>query len=151
MRWLPSYCSENQRNSIYKLCTSAMQSASNEIASKGEKNQRKENALDNSDDNATDDGFLIFNTDTIANKNYNVQELELITYFNDNGTLLETLHKFPTIKKLFLRYNTSLCSSAAVERLFSFAGYITSPTRGSLSDNTFMQLVFMKGNQEYTE
>ncbi|KAG0712830.1 hypothetical protein GWK47_017565 [Chionoecetes opilio] len=47
---------------------------------------------------------------------------------------------------LFLRYNTAMPSSAAVERLFSFGKDINRAKRSSLSDENFNMLMFMKGN-----
>jgi len=48
--------------------------------------------------------------------------------------------------KLFIRYNTALPSSAAVERLFSTAGNVLRPKRSSLTASNFEQLVLLKGN-----
>lgn len=50
--------------------------------------------------------------------------------------------------KLFIKYNTSLPSSAAAERLFSTAGNILRPKRSSLTANNFEQLVMLKGNSQ---
>jgi hypothetical protein len=50
--------------------------------------------------------------------------------------------------ELFIRYNTPLPSSAAVERLFNSAGDILRPKRSSLSSSNFEKLVFMRGNME---
>lgn len=50
--------------------------------------------------------------------------------------------------KLFIKYNTSLPSSAAAERLFSTAGDILRPKRSSLTANNFEQLVMLKGNSK---
>ncbi|KAG0724121.1 SHC SH2 domain-binding protein 1 B [Chionoecetes opilio] len=47
---------------------------------------------------------------------------------------------------LFLRYNTAMPSSAAVERLFSLGKDINRAKRSSLSDENFNMLMFMKGN-----
>lgn len=47
---------------------------------------------------------------------------------------------------LFIRYNTPVPSSAAVERLFSIASDIIRPKRSRLTANTFEKLVFLKGN-----
>ena len=47
---------------------------------------------------------------------------------------------------LFIRLNTPLPASAAVERLFSCAGMIMNDRRTRLSDKNFENLVFLKVN-----
>ena len=47
---------------------------------------------------------------------------------------------------VFLKFNTPLPSSAAVERIFSTAGDIIRPKRSCLSASNFEELVFLKGN-----
>ena len=54
---------------------------------------------------------------------------------------------WPQLKELFLRLNTPLPASAAVERLFSTAGLVMSYKRTRLSDRNFENLVFVKANQ----
>lgn len=49
---------------------------------------------------------------------------------------------------LFIKYNTPLPSSAAVERLFSVGGDILRSKRAALTAINFEQLVFMKGNMD---
>ena len=73
-------------------------------------------------------------------------EMQAMKYLQDNRSTLQSLDDYPAVKSVFIRYNTALPSSAPVERLFSFAGMIHSPKRGSLSDTLFEQLVLMKGN-----
>ena len=68
------------------------------------------------------------------------------------GTPL-TPDRFPIVYrkvwvKLFLKYNTPLPSSAAVERLFSSAGDILRPKRSILTNQNFEKLVFMRGNMQ---
>ena len=48
--------------------------------------------------------------------------------------------------ELFIKYNTPLPSSAAVERLFCMGRDILRAKRSSLSSTNFQQLVFLKGN-----
>ena len=48
------------------------------------------------------------------------------------------------IKDLFIKYNTPLPSSAAVERLFSIGKDVLKPKRSGLTDEHFEMLVFLK-------
>lgn len=59
---------------------------------------------------------------------------------------LELLNLYPSIKKVFIRFNTPLPSSAAVERLFSYASMFNVPKFNRLNDETFEIRVLMKCN-----
>lgn len=59
---------------------------------------------------------------------------------------LQSLSTFPTIKNIFLRYNTALPSSASVERLFSVAGDICSRKRASMTDRNFEDTLIYRYN-----
>lgn len=74
-------------------------------------------------------------------------ELQLYKYLDDKRSGINSLNDYPIVKKIFLRYNTCLPSSAPVERLFSFASIVNSPRRNALSDSSFEKLVIMKANK----
>lgn len=71
-------------------------------------------------------------------------ELECINYLHDPSTEISSLESYPTVKKLFVKYNTSLASSAPVERAFSYGGMIFLPKRSNLTDEMFNMLVVLK-------
>ena len=50
-------------------------------------------------------------------------------------------------RELFIKYNTSIPSSAAVERIFSLGKDIMRPKRTRLTDKHFEMLVFLQGNK----
>ena len=50
---------------------------------------------------------------------------------------------------IFIRYNTTLPSSAPVERLLSVASIVLSKRRNRLNDNLFESLLLMKINKLY--
>ncbi|KAG0729419.1 hypothetical protein GWK47_000325 [Chionoecetes opilio] len=60
---------------------------------------------------------------------------------------------FPALSRaawvdVFVKYNTAIPSSAAVERLFSQGSDIMKAKRESLTSDNFERLVFMKGNMD---
>lgn len=69
---------------------------------------------------------------------------ELDLFMVDPDINLESLHKYPRIKALFLRFNTGLPSSAPVERLFSAGPLILTARRNRLSDEFFETLLILK-------
>ncbi|XP_057339645.1 zinc finger BED domain-containing protein 4-like [Microplitis mediator] len=56
------------------------------------------------------------------------------------------LDDYPTIRQVFLKFNTPLPSSAPVERLFSHATMMNLPKYNRLSDEHFEQRVLFKAN-----
>ncbi len=73
------------------------------------------------------------------------------SYLCDKSNSLDTLHRFPSIKKLFLKYNTSLPSSASVERLFSLGSHVLTPTRNKLMDSNFEKHLLLKANKRFIQ
>lgn len=60
--------------------------------------------------------------------------------FSPNSTVIDFS---PGLRNAFIDYNTSLPSSAPVERLFSLGKRVLSPMRTLLSDNNFEVLVML--------
>lgn len=75
----------------------------------------------------------------------------ILSYLSDaNCNMVEHLNNntYGIVKKMFIRYNTAIPSSAAVERLFSIAGLIETPRRNRLSDKNFEKLTLIKLNKD---
>lgn len=76
----------------------------------------------------------------------NALQLQAWQYLQNENTDLSILHQYPDIRELFIKYNTPLQSSVAVERLFSNAGMITTPKRKCMTDEYFEMLLIIKAN-----
>lgn len=90
------------------------------------------------EEESTIDDFLTFQPPVIG------QKTNLERYLEEPSTKISSLDHFPDVKKLFIRYNTPLPSSAPVERLFSQAGIVFSPRRAKLSDTQLQILTLLK-------
>ncbi|KAK4027332.1 hypothetical protein OUZ56_016342 [Daphnia magna] len=60
------------------------------------------------------------------------------SFLSDGMAELSSLERFPTIKKIFLEYNSALPSSAACERVFSTAGLNFTANRTRLSERSII-------------
>lgn len=136
MRWLPTTTDATEKIKIQNLCANALETL--ELASNDS----------SSTTNDDDDDFFVFSSPNNAQQREKSSvRLELNHYLSDKSKSLDSLDNYINIKNLFLRFNTSLCSSAPVERLFSFAGFIQNPRRSAMSDKQFEKLIFLKGNE----
>ncbi len=91
---------------------------------------------------STDGDFFLFD---VATEEQGVLT-ECNSFLNNSSTGLIMLNQYKTICSLFFKFNTTLPSSAPVERLFSTAGLIQVPRRNCLSDLMFEKLLLLKTN-----
>ena len=77
----------------------------------------------------------------------NLTSIEILQFLEDPNNNLESLHRYPKIKNVFLKFNTSLTLSAPVERLFSFTSIILQGCRGRMTDKNFEKLTLSKANK----
>jgi hAT family C-terminal dimerisation region len=72
---------------------------------------------------------------------------ECASYLSNTRKDVDMLQAFPNVMKVFVKYNTILPSSAAVERLFSAASIILCKRRNKLADETFEKLLLLRQNK----
>lgn len=99
-------------------------------------------------DGAGMDDFLIMH-DESENAGYNRATNEVSAYLNNLRHDFAMLDLYPTVRKIFKRTNTVMCSSAPLERTFNYAGILDNPKRGSIAPGTFTNSVIIKGNQAF--
>lgn len=86
--------------------------------------------------------FFDFGTRKKTNNEYSL-------YLQTETLDMDSLKKFPSLTKLFIKYNSALPSSASVERLFSAGGLILTALRNRLTDKNFEQHLLLKTNKKY--
>lgn len=94
-------------------------------------------------DSAIEDEFFSFEDedDTSA-----TAESQVADYFKSGAQGMDSLNRFPLIKKISLKYNAATRSSAPVERLFSLGKLVFTPKRNRLSDLKFEKLLLLRYN-----
>ena len=68
-------------------------------------------------------------------------------YLCDSRTEIEILKEYPQILDLFIIHNTTIPSSAPVERLFSHGALVLTAKRTGLSDEHFERSLLLKINK----
>jgi len=68
-------------------------------------------------------------------------------YLSDNSADVSSLTNYPLIRKLYIKLNTGLPASAAVERLFSLDGRVFAPLRSKLSSEHFEMMLFLRASK----
>jgi len=91
--------------------------------------------------NSTEDDFFNFGDTPVADLAADCLDRECGSYLTDTDTSLKMPSKYSKVRDVFIKYNTTIPSSAHVERLFSTAGQIEVPRRNCLSDTTFEKLL----------
>lgn len=90
-----------------------------------------------------DEDFYSFISEAQDNSNSIVED-QLAGYLASKGDAVNILLAYPAIVDAFRKINSTLPSSASVERLFSAAAQVLSPRRCQLSDDNFDHLVFLR-------
>lgn len=74
-------------------------------------------------------------------------ESEVARFFVDSRTDMKILHEYPHVKEVYFKYNTTLSSSAPVERVFSQSMMIFTPRRNRISSKNFEMALLSKVNR----
>lgn len=74
-------------------------------------------------------------------------EAEVSNFFLDSRTESDMLNDYHHIRNVYYRYNTTLSSSAAIERVFSQTQMVYTPRRNRISAANFEKTIMLKHNR----
>lgn len=96
-----------------------------------------------------DDFIITFASDNNARRMSldNQIENEVTNYLLDPNEKIDMLNDYKNIKNVFFRYNTTLSSSAPVERVFNQSKMIFTPMRNRISSKHFEMMMMLKHNR----
>lgn len=97
-----------------------------------------------------EDDFLITYLSNQDNRRNSIDceiESEVSRFLCDTRIENSILNNYPNVKNVYFKYNTTLSSSAPVERVFSQSGLIFTPRRNRLSAKKFEQTVLLRHNR----
>lgn len=100
--------------------------------------------------NSQQDDFIItFATDNNARRKSieNQIETEVSSFLVDSRKEVEMLNDYRYIKSVYYKYNTTLSSSAPIERVFSLTKMIFTPSRNRISADNFEKTIMLKHNE----
>lgn len=117
----------------------------------------KEQVTDSKNDNnssisSAEDEFFSFPSK--PNNNMLLQnsfESEVKSFLARKEKAVSILNDYSNLKNIFIKYNTTVPSSAAVERMFSIASDVFKNKRFSLNDDSFEIQLLLKMNKKYIQ
>lgn len=74
-------------------------------------------------------------------------EAEVERFFDDDRQDVNILNEYPHIREVYLRHNTTLSSSAAIERVFSLSALIFTPRPNRINATNFEYALLLKLNK----
>lgn len=96
-----------------------------------------------------DDFYAAFNNRSTRRSSIEGRiESEVMRYLNDDRKNDSMLDEYPLVRNVYMRYNTTLASSGAVERLFSQSLMVFAPRRNRISDANFEKTLLLKYNKK---
>lgn len=101
------------------------------------------------ENNLDDDFYVSFSGASIDKRistDQNV-ELEVSRYIGDHRKDKSILIEYPNVKNVFLKFNTTLPASAAIERVFSQSSLIFTPRRNRIPPENFERTLLLKHNK----
>jgi len=140
LRWLP----EDKREQCHQLFIEAVKKLDVTTSASGP------SYVSTSLHDSTEDDSSAFGDMPAADLAADCIEQECASYLTDSDTCLKMLNRYQKVRNAFIKYNTTLPSSAPAERLFSTAGQIEVPRGNCLGDETFEKLLLLKSNTGLT-
>lgn len=97
----------------------------------------------------TNNFFVSFQRSTLRRNSIEHEiDGEIVRFLSDTRDNMTILSEYPSIKNIFVRFNTSLSSSAPIERVFSQCKLIFRPQRNRLLSDNFERAIFLKINSD---
>ncbi|XP_016129110.1 zinc finger BED domain-containing protein 1 isoform X1 [Sinocyclocheilus grahami] len=98
-----------------------------------------------------EDEFFSYGPGSSSNKGGKREVAEEVwLYLQGTNKDLKCLNEFPGVKKVFIKFNTTLPSSAPVQELFSNGSNIVTPKGHHLSDEHFERVLLLRYNSKIT-
>lgn len=145
--WIKNEIRKNVAISLLKDAMHEMYS-DKVVQDTGELNKQKSSSSDDSSqEEDTNDSFFSW-ASTKKSRNVLVEN-EIADFLNKSPTKkINVLNYTPILKKVFVKYNTPLPSSAPIERVFSIGACILTKKRGKMSDSNFEKTMLLKSNSK---
>lgn len=96
-----------------------------------------------------DDFYVSFSTRSVRRNSLEQNiEGELNRFLEDSRKGVHILHEYPTIKEIYIKFNTTLSASAVVDRLYSISTLMFTPQRNRMSPENFEHALLLKYNMK---